>query len=141
MTGKKLSIQTRLKQSKARLGKHFGPMSEQGKINISIAQRHRKHVNWKGGKIIVKGYRLVKNKSHPNRTKNNYILESRLIAEDMLGRYLKPEEVVHHINKNTLDNRSINLMVFKNTSAHSRWHGGKNKLRKEDVVYPASFIP
>lgn len=48
--------------------------------------------------------------------------EHRVVAEKMLGRSLKENEVVHHIDKNKKNNHPSNLMVFRSQSEHIRWH-------------------
>jgi len=76
--------------------------------------------NWKGGRKIEGGYVAVK--MYDNRYSQNYIKEHRLIMEKHLGRYLKSEEIVHHINENKIDNRLENLMLFSNVVEHLKWH-------------------
>jgi len=68
------------------------------------------------GKLINScGYREI------NTKKDGWILEHRAIAEKVLDRKLKPNEVVHHINLNRKDNRNSNLLICKNTY-HSWLH-------------------
>lgn len=69
--------------------------------------------NWKGGKHKNhKGYVLVKFPSHPNATKSGYIFEHRLVMEEIIGRYLLPNENVHHKNGVKDDNRPDNLELW-----------------------------
>src|SRR3989304_3026011 len=78
-----------------------------------------KNGRWNGGKMVDKnGYILIKQTSHPFANNGNYVREHRLIMEKHLGRYLKPEEVVHHMNHNPADNRIENLMLLKNSAEH-----------------------
>jgi hypothetical protein len=46
---------------------------------------------------------------HPNRTKNNYVLEHRVVMENELGRLLLPNEIVHHKDGNK-KNFSANIL-------------------------------
>lgn len=49
-------------------------------------------------------------------------LVHRHIAERKFGRKLRPGEVVHHKNRDKLDNRMSNLWVFKSQQEHYRIH-------------------
>jgi hypothetical protein len=46
----------------------------------------------------------------------------RIVAEQMLGRALRPGEVVHHIDGNKRNNAPENLRVFASQAEHIRWH-------------------
>ena len=56
------------------------------------------------------------------RFSNSDKLIHRHVAEQKLGRKLKDEERVHHINRDKSDNRRSNLWVFKNQDAHECAH-------------------
>lgn len=87
---------------------------------------HEKHPRWKGGKRITRGYIMIFSPDHPYKNANNCVYEHRLVMEKFLDRYLLPCEVVHHINKNKLDNRIENLMIFNTNKDHMLFHA-KNK--------------
>lgn len=93
------------------------------------------HPNWKGGKYKGRDYILVYSPTHPYINKKGYVPEHRLIMEKKIGRYLLPEEIVHHINGIKIDNRIENLMLFKNISEHKRFHDNAyNFLVKKNLI-------
>ena len=79
-----------------------------------------KHPGWKGGRTINgDGYVEIYCPNHPNRRKHTpYILEHRLVMEQVLGRILSPKEVVHHKNGVKTDNDPSNLEVFASNKEH-----------------------
>jgi hypothetical protein len=75
--------------------------------------------NWKGDRSVDRqGYVLVVCRDHPHVTKKGYVREHRLIVEKALGRYLKPTEVVHHIDDDPSNNDIDNLLVFETQAQH-----------------------
>lgn len=89
-----------------------------------------KNSNWKGGKIKNHGYWFIYNPSHPTKAtlNNHYVRQSVIIAEKILGRFLKKEELIHHINGIKDDDRPENLYLFPSQKFHlSGFHLLKNK--------------
>lgn len=78
------------------------------------------HPKWKGGRNIDKdGYVLIYRPGHPSSPNGKkYVREHRLVMEQVLGRYLLPTEVVHHVNGCKTDNRPENLEVFQSNGEH-----------------------
>ena len=118
------------------------PHAEEAKKNMSIAAKKagtgkwmkgRRSPNWKGGRITLEGYWYLYEPKHPHSNARGYIAEHRLIVEKAIGRYLKPKEVCHHINKSKKDNRLENIMVFSTHSAHMRYEQAGELLKGEQV--------
>lgn len=123
--GKYPTEETRQKMSKA----HIGEKSPFYGKNFSM----EKNPNWKGGiKKNSNGYILVKlskNDIYFPMTKNGgYVRLHRLVMAKSLGRCLKTEEIVHHVDGNLENNKKENLKLFKNNGEHTSSH---YKLRKE----------
>lgn len=72
--------------------------------------------NKKDGGWLENGYRVL----HIRNGKPKK--EHRLIIEKIIGRDLKPKEVVHHVNGVKNDNRVENLQYFRHAAAHVRLH-------------------
>lgn len=93
------------------------------------------HKNWKGGlKLTKAGYILEYRPDHHSCVsanairaqksqgkffrKKTHVLQHRLVMEEMIGRPLCSEEVVHHKNGNVQDNRPENLQLFSSNAEH-----------------------
>lgn len=61
------------------------------------------------------------NRGYLRYTADNRLVH-RVVAEQKLGRRLRPEEVVHHRDRNKRNNDPRNLWVFKNQAEHQAQH-------------------
>lgn len=90
--------------------------------------------NWKGGVVkLIDGRVGIYAPGHPEATLcgGTYALRYRLVAAEKLGRPLRDDEVVHHINGDPTDDRPENLDVMTD-SAHKSHHATDQARR--DVV-------
>ena len=119
-----VSKETRLKQSKQRLGVKWSVAEIAAHKNC---HNGAKHWNWKGGRRldVSNGYVYLYDSKTPRG-----VLEHRVVAEKFLNRKLKPKEVIHHINMIESDNRPQNLYLFKNRHKHL-WFHRKHNLNPE----------
>ena len=118
------------KGNKLRLGKH---PTEEVKLKISNTLMGSyvgdKATNWKGGRFKnAGGYIAIYMPNHPFCVNGRYILESRLIMEQHIKRYLTPDEVVHHKNGIVDDNSIENLTLFENQKEHASYHRKQGAL-------------
>lgn len=107
-----------------------------GETNPMFGRKRELNPNWSGGRKIRKdGYILTiapDDHPYPSDTSSGtrYILEHRLIMEQKLGRYLTPEEVVHHLDENPSNNHPDNLALLPSQAVHASHHF-KGKKRKK----------
>ena len=113
-------------------------LSKKARKEISDRMKGDKNPNWKGGRYTRNdGYRFIKKPYHP-RAIGKYVLEHILIAEEILGRPLREEEIIHHINGDKSDNKKENLFVCKNQSEHMKLEGQLKRIAfnlvKKDII-------
>lgn len=114
---------------------------ELGRVVRPTGRMHNgKHV-----RVNDKGYVLVWEPEHPNKSQEGWQFEHRLVVEQALGRYLVSAEQVDHINQIKADNRIENLQVL-DASTHSIKTNAENLgalkvLRERLAEYERRFGP
>lgn len=89
----------------------------------------------KNSKLINDVYILIYFPQHHDSNKDGYVRLHRLVAEQKLGRLLKDEECVHHIDLNKHNNNPNNIIVFKTNGDHIAFHHGSICEKDGDVYY------
>jgi hypothetical protein len=73
----------------------------------------------------LNGYRMVYLPEHPaamtNKSYKGWVFEHVVVMEKIIKRRMASDEVVHHLDGNTLNNRSENLLLMLR-SQHSKFH-------------------
>lgn len=105
-------------------------VSDTTRARLSQAKRGSANPMWKGGARVDKGRRVVQvGSDHPMANSSGWVYEHRLVAAAAIGRFLRPDEYVHHIDLDPLNNTPENLVIVT-PGQHSRihrlldWHGG-----------------
>lgn len=70
--------------------------------------------------------------------RDGYVLEHRRVMQDLLGRKLKPNELIHHIDGGKLNNSPENLYLCRSVSHHRDIHNGLEEIAFE--LYKMGYI-
>lgn len=92
----------------------------------TMVQRNILNASPMGATRVHQGKMLIK-------TSKGWELESRVIMADILGRPLVDDEMVHHINKNKLDNRYENLSLMLHAE-HTIFHHTGTKRSAQTCI-------
>lgn len=126
LKGRKFPKEHRKNLSRSAKARRMKPFTKEHRENISSSLKGKlagaKNPNWKNGVMKKTGYVLIYQASHPRADSRHYVRRSHLVMEKFLGRFLKSDEVVHHINKIRDDDRFKNLKLFVNSSSHLKLH-------------------
>lgn len=84
------------------------------KYGNCIACTNRLKPNYGKGRYLKRGYVMVFQKGHPRSqgSGKNYVFEHILVMEKHMGRYLEPDETIHHKNGVRHDNSIGNLELW-----------------------------
>lgn len=128
-SGMKHSDQTKAKLKIKRKGKTPAlGMKHTEETKNRIRESCIKTMGRNGRNLTVEGYIKINcnDREHPYKDKRGYVLEHRLVCENVIGRFLLPKERIHHINGNITDNRKENLYITS-PSMHNKIHWDKRK--------------
>ena len=81
-----------------------------------------------------KGYVIAYAPKHPHAHRDGYVMLHTILMERQIGRYLKPNEVVHHINHNRSDNRMENLLLMDDHEHRSMHMKERHAKRRNDLL-------
>ena len=101
--------------------------------------RGENNFNYKHGNGYIRkdGRVKVYAPKHPNAPSDGLMYRYRLVAEEMLGRYLEPNETVHHKDLDPTNDDPSNLQVMTK-SEHQKLHAQLRKKAKQGNVVQLS---
>jgi len=93
------------------------------------------HYSYKG-KIKRGKYWYLFLPNHPYSNKQGYIAEHRVVMEKKLGRYLRDEECVDHIDREPTNNNPENLRIFLTHGQHTKLaHSEIYRNQRKNKIY------
>lgn len=98
---------------------------------MGIVHPGARNPNWRGGRSIASsGYVLVRvGVGHPLADVRGYAYEHRLVAEKKIGRPLRDDEHVHHVDHDKTNNDPSNLDVVTIAEHRARHRRSGKRLR------------
>ena len=87
-----------------------------------MEQEIKRHGNWNGGRSFKDVYPTVLIPGHPSANSSGHVREHVLIVEDVLGKPIPKNSVVHHVNGDGHDNRRVNLVLCQDRAYHFLLH-------------------
>ena len=94
--------------SRGYCSKHYWRLRKYGTPELPTNNVKAEPTSW----VSRYGYRILYLPEHPMANSSGAIPEHRLVMSEAIGRDLRPEENVHHINGDRLDNRLENLELW-----------------------------
>jgi hypothetical protein len=123
------SLEWNQRISKALKGKIQGPLSEEWKLHISESNKKVIHtLEW--NKKVAEAQTFPIGTEYYNKSLNRvlikveggWMLRSRYVMEQTLGRKLESWEEVHHKDEDTMNDAPDNLQLFPSKSEHMKFH-------------------
>lgn len=84
--------------------------------------------------VRMGNYRLIYRPEHHRANRGGYVKEHIVVAEQKLGRPIKQEEMVHHMDGDGLNNCPDNLRVFSSVAEHFAHHRHERQAQTEREV-------
>lgn len=95
---------------------------------VRFINGHSGPTGYNGGKTILNGYMGIKIKGHKRADTRGYVRNTVLIAEKIVGRSLPPTVIIHHHDKDTLNDNHSNLVICENQAYHKLLHRRQRAL-------------
>lgn len=118
--GYKQSEATKEKMSRKRMGIKLS-LKTRKKMSISRSKGGL-YFNAQGYLMIVPRRKVSNKRVREDEKYRKPVPFHRVVMENYLGRELKPEEVVHHIDEDKSNNDISNLKLFETTGKHLSFH-------------------
>ncbi len=83
--------------------------------------------------LVIHGRVFVFKPEHPRANKRGFVRRAIVVSEAHVGRFLNRQEVVHHKNRNKMDDQLGNLQIMTRAN-HSRLHNLEDDCPRRRLV-------